>query len=69
MDQIEVIVKKLDDLIELVKESNNRARTTRIVEAIIDDIRDRQGLGDEWEAIDGQTQNEIRDKWTAIVTD
>jgi hypothetical protein len=38
-----------------------------IVEKIIDDIRDRQGLGDEFDAIDEDIQEEIKAKWIAII--
>lgn len=37
------------------------------VEAIIADLSDRRGLGQEWEQIDEDIQDEIRDQWTLIV--
>jgi hypothetical protein len=65
--QIAIMERKLDNLIALMNESNNRARTARIVEAIVADIQDREGLGDEWVAINPDVRAEIRTKWTAIV--
>jgi len=38
-----------------------------IVEAIIDDLMSRKGLGDEWDQIDDDIQGEIREAWVAIV--
>lgn len=35
----------------------------KIVAAIIDDISDRQGLANEWDAIDFATKEEIVDAW------
>jgi hypothetical protein len=37
------------------------------VEAIIADISDRKGLGNEWEQIDEDIQDQIRDTWTLII--
>jgi hypothetical protein len=37
------------------------------VEALIKDLKDRQGIGDEWEQIDSDIQEEIKDTWTMIV--
>jgi trans-2-enoyl-CoA reductase len=39
----------------------------RIVDAIISDLTDRRGLRQEWEEIDSDIQNEIREAWTRIV--
>lgn len=38
-----------------------------IAQSIEDDFTDRRGLRQAWEGIDEETQQEIRDKWTAIV--
>jgi len=38
----------------------------RIVDALIADLKDRRGLRQEWEAIDPDIQQEIRDRWIAI---
>jgi hypothetical protein len=38
-----------------------------IVHEIIDDILDRKGLGDEWEAIDEDAQDEIKEAWRKII--
>lgn len=35
----------------------------RIVEAIIRDLSDRRGIGDEWDQIDAETREEIRATW------
>lgn len=40
---------------------------TQIVDAIIQDISDRKGLGNEWEAIDEDIQQEIKDEWLNTV--
>jgi hypothetical protein len=39
----------------------------RIVKAIITDFTDRRGLRQEWEQIDADIQQEIRETWLAIV--
>lgn len=38
-----------------------------IVDALINDLRDRSGLGNEWEQIDKETQDEIIATWVYIV--
>ena len=38
-----------------------------IVEAIIRDIKGRCGIGDEWDNIEEDTKQEIRNKWMNIV--
>lgn len=38
-----------------------------IVEKIINDIKSRKGLGDEWDSIEPETQEEIKEAWIAIV--
>lgn len=35
----------------------------KIVKAIIRDIEDRSGIGNEWEQIDPDIQDEIRKEW------
>lgn len=37
------------------------------VDKIIEDLEDRSGLGNEWDAIDEDIQKEIRKEWIAIV--
>jgi hypothetical protein len=37
-----------------------------IVDQIISDISDRCGLGNEWESIDGDTQDAIKEQWKYI---
>jgi Mor family transcriptional regulator len=39
----------------------------QIVNLIVDDLRDRAGLGDEWDAIDLETQDEIKEEWVELV--
>lgn len=39
----------------------------KIVTAILNDLTDRGGLGNEWDAIDSDIQNEIRQTWAEIV--
>jgi hypothetical protein len=41
--------------------------TRQIVDKIILDIENRQGLGDEWGLIDDETQKEIIAKWVSII--
>lgn len=38
-----------------------------VVDQIIADLSDRQGLGDVWDDIDEDVQAEIREKWMSIV--
>lgn len=42
-------------------------KAQRIVEAIIEDLSDRRGIGDEWDCIDSSIQREIRAEWAKIV--
>jgi hypothetical protein len=39
----------------------------KIISAIISDIADRSGLGDEWYEIDLNVQNEIKKEWKKII--
>ena len=36
---------------------------------IIEDLSDRCGLGDEWDQIDDDIKDEIKEKWKDIVLD
>ena len=38
-----------------------------IVEAILDDLTDRKGLRQTWEAIDSETQEEIMATWERLI--
>jgi len=38
-----------------------------VISSIIDDIQDRKGLGNEWEQIDSDTQDEIIKTWVNIL--
>lgn len=40
-----------------------------IVDEIIEDILNRSGLGDEWEQIDKDIQEEIKEKWCKIINE
>jgi hypothetical protein len=39
----------------------------KIISAIISDIADRSGLGDEWDQIDSNIKNEIIKEWKEII--
>lgn len=39
----------------------------KIVEAILQNLTDRRGLRQEWDQIDDEIQNEIREAWERIV--
>ena len=41
----------------------------RIIKRIEQDITDRCGIGNEWEAIDDESKKEIRDEWQQIIVD
>lgn len=43
-------------------------RACAIVHEILEDIRSRSGLQNEWEAIDADTQEEIKSLWIDIAT-
>jgi trans-2-enoyl-CoA reductase len=44
-------------------------RSQTIVEEIIKDLSDRRGLRQEWNQIDEDIQEEIRETWVGIVQD
>ena len=39
----------------------------RAVEQIVQDIKGRRGLGAEWDQIDRETQQEIREQWAQFI--
>jgi len=48
----------------------NKQKSTGAIAKVYDiiyDISDRGGLGNEWEQIDGEIQDEIIDKWVKII--
>lgn len=47
----------------------NPDKAQKIVQLIEDDLTDRRGLRQEFEAIDCDTQDEIRDTWAQIIRD
>ena len=47
--------------------ADQHAAAVEAVEQIIHDIRDRSGLGNEWDEIDEETQDIIRDEWKKII--
>ena len=42
-------------------------KAIKIVDRILYDLRNRKGLGQAWDQIDEDIQNEIIDEWTYIV--
>ena len=44
----------------------DKATAEKVVDGIIADFTDRRGLRQEWEQIDDEIQNEIRDEWIGI---
>ncbi len=47
----------------------NKEQARKAIDLIIEDLVDRKGLGDEWDRIDGTTQNEIIAQWVDILLD
>lgn len=45
-----------------------RNRSIQAVHGILDDLTDRRGLRQEWEQIDDEIQDEIREEWVEIVS-
>jgi hypothetical protein len=41
----------------------------RAVNEIVRDLRDRQGLGDQWDSIDTRILSQIRAKWRKIINE
>jgi hypothetical protein len=39
----------------------------KIIHDIIEDLADRSGIGNEWEVMDEETQEELVKKWESIV--
>ncbi len=52
---------------ERLERSMEKIQAEKIVDGIIEDFTDRRGLRQEWEQIDEETQQEIRDTWIKIV--
>lgn len=50
-----------------MSKSKIERKAERIVKAIEDDFTDRRGLRQEWDQIDTEIQDEIREKWKALV--
>lgn len=46
---------------------NLTEKAKTVVQKIVDDIQDRQGLGNEWEMIDQMFRQELKDEWRKIV--
>lgn len=44
-------------------------KAIKAVNAIVEDICDRRGIGNEWEAIDEDTQGEIMTAWVGIIVE
>jgi hypothetical protein len=47
----------------------NKKMAEGIVDAIIRDLSDRKGLGNEWEEIDDDIQKQIREEWITLVVE
>ena len=47
--------------------NNIRAFAAKCVEVIERDLSGRKGLGNEWEQIDDETRDEIRERWRTII--
>ena len=62
-------MEELKDLTEalLVSKRIEDDMSIEIVNRIIEDLKDRRGLRQEWESIDSNIQDEIRDNWVSIV--
>lgn len=45
----------------------SRQDARRAVDELLEDLNDRRGLRQEWEAIDSDIQGEIVEAWTEIV--
>ena len=43
------------------------SRNEKIIDEIIKDLRDRSGLGNEWDNIDEEIQQEIKKDWLEIL--
>jgi hypothetical protein len=46
---------------------DNEAKAKKAAKKIIADLSDRDGLGNEWDNIDEETQREILATWTYII--
>lgn len=46
---------------------NNMDCADESVKKIVDDIEDRRGLRQEWEAIDSETKEEIKREWAKFI--
>ena len=42
-------------------------KALKCVDQIIEDMLDRKGLGDEWDMLDEEIQEEIRIEWAGII--
>jgi hypothetical protein len=54
-------------VLEKLANNSNKNIAQNIVEKIIDDISDRSGIGNEWECLDEDIQDEIREVWVKII--
>ena len=65
---LKVFVKEEKSNIEIIGNIyENSDYTLRCVDDIIKDIRDRVGLGDEWDNIDEEIQKSIKRTWSNII--
>lgn len=45
----------------------SKDKAMKAVNAIIEDLSDRRGLRQEWESIDNDIQQEIREEWAGLI--
>lgn len=45
----------------------NRALAAKIIDALIVEMSGRSGIGDEWDGMDDDVRDEIREAWIALV--
>ncbi len=44
----------------------NRTTAEKIVDAILEDLSDRRGIGNEYEQIDDDVKSELRETWIKV---
>jgi hypothetical protein len=55
------------ELKQLIKKVGREEKIKCVINEIIKDISGRRGLGNEWETIDDDVQEEIKDSWKSII--
>ena len=59
--------KHFDDYYDHILKRKKSSGSIAKVYEVIHDLSDRRGLGQEWEQIDGDIQDEIIEKWKSII--